>query len=281
MKVSSLLAQYPSALDVLVAASPAFEKLKNPLLRRMFASRVSIEQAARIGGVSTESLMASLRNECDIAKPEEKPMTTLHSAPNANTLSGAWSLSTAPGEPYNDVLLRRDEKPNVDDMDVVHLDVREDLAQNQDPFRKIMRAVKQLDSGQVLHLVNGFEPVPLYDVLANRGFSHRTEYLDGVWHVYFFKMAGGVAVQKSDTVASPVTGISNIVALDVSGLEPPEPMQRILDALASLPQHSRLLVHHHREPHLLYEQLRMRGFSWTTDKLAQDRYRIQIYREVA
>jgi uncharacterized protein (DUF2249 family) len=69
-----------------------------------------------------------------------------------------------------------------------------------------------------------------------------------------------------------------IIELDVSGLEPPEPMQHILVALGSLPNGATLLVSHHREPLLLYDQLERRGFQWTTTKLAENRYQIQISR---
>lgn len=52
--------------------------------------------------------------------------------------------------------------------------------------------------------------------------------------------------------------------IDVSGLEPPEPMERILDALADLPEGDWLLVHHRRDPRPLYPLLRNMGYRWAT-----------------
>jgi uncharacterized protein (DUF2249 family) len=54
-----------------------------------------------------------------------------------------------------------------------------------EPFGPIMSALDDLDAGETLRLVNSFEPEPLYDVLADRGFTHETEQVDTEeWHVY-------------------------------------------------------------------------------------------------
>jgi uncharacterized protein (DUF2249 family) len=48
-----------------------------------------------------------------------------------------------------------------------------------EPFGEIMAALDALPEDDRLVLIAGFEPVPLYDVLADRGFSHDTERGDG------------------------------------------------------------------------------------------------------
>lgn len=65
--------------------------------------------------------------------------------------------------------------------------------------------------------------------------------------------------------------------LDVRELEPPEPMQRTLDALARLKPGEQLLMRHHREPYPLYTILNERGFSHRTTQLADDSYEILIW----
>jgi len=50
--------------------------------------------------------------------------------------------------------------------------------------------------------------------------------------------------------------------LDVSDLEPPEPMERILDVLDEMPESDWLRVTHRREPYPLYNMLRNMGFAW-------------------
>jgi uncharacterized protein (DUF2249 family) len=56
----------------------------------------------------------------------------------------------------------------------VVLDVRPDLARGDEPFARILEAAVPLRLGEVLLLVAPFEPVPLYGVLAGRGFAHET-----------------------------------------------------------------------------------------------------------
>jgi len=52
--------------------------------------------------------------------------------------------------------------------------------------------------------------------------------------------------------------------IDVSKLEPPEPLERILDSLAEMAPGDWLKVLHHREPYPLYGMLRNMGYCWST-----------------
>jgi len=55
------------------------------------------------------------------------------------------------------------------------LDVRPELEQGGEPFVCIMEAASAITPGGTLVIIAPFEPVPLYDVLATRGFSHETK----------------------------------------------------------------------------------------------------------
>jgi len=62
------------------------------------------------------------------------------------------------------------------------LDVRD---VDGEPFGDIVAALDDLEDGATLELVNSFEPVPLYDVLADRGFEYDSEHVaDDEWHVH-------------------------------------------------------------------------------------------------
>ncbi|MFB6224629.1 MAG: DUF2249 domain-containing protein [Haloarcula sp.] len=53
-----------------------------------------------------------------------------------------------------------------------------------EPFGHIMDALDSAGDSEALRLVNSFEPVPLYDVLAKNGYQYDTEQVDdGEWHV--------------------------------------------------------------------------------------------------
>lgn len=53
------------------------------------------------------------------------------------------------------------------------------------PFSDIVAALDVLGPAETLELTAGFEPVPLYEVLEARGFTHETERVTAdKWHVY-------------------------------------------------------------------------------------------------
>ena len=66
------------------------------------------------------------------------------------------------------------------------LDVRPLFASGRPPLPAILNAVNRLQSGQALRLVAPFPPVPLYDLLRERGFTAEPrEREDGAWEVLF------------------------------------------------------------------------------------------------
>ena len=155
------------------------------------------------------------------------------------------------------------------------LDVRPILDQGGDPFTLIMRSVNGLASDEALHLIVGFEPKPLYAVLRNRGLLPHTEKRDGVYHVWFYPVAGA----KSAEASVPPPGrepLQPVVEVDVRGLEPPQPMIQILEKLVELGAGARLLVQHHREPVLLYEKLALRGYGAQTTRRGEGDYLVYI-----
>ena len=68
------------------------------------------------------------------------------------------------------------------------LDVRDDLRNGREPFGRIMEAVASLQDGQAMLLIAIMEPVPLYEVMAGRGFAHETTRTpEGDWQIRFFR----------------------------------------------------------------------------------------------
>jgi len=57
----------------------------------------------------------------------------------------------------------------------VELDVRPILAMGEEPFDTIMGAADEIERGGSLQVTAPFEPVPLYEVMARRGFGHATD----------------------------------------------------------------------------------------------------------
>lgn len=157
----------------------------------------------------------------------------------------------------------------------VHLDVRGDLRQGHEPFGRIMTAVDSLGVRDVLVLRAPFEPLPLYQVLGKRGLAHWTErHAADDWTVWFYRDTPVRAVPTS----APGAAAHERYVLDVRGLEPPQPMLRVLQEIDRLGPEGELEVHHDRRPVFLYPQLDERGFLHETDEPEAGLIRILIRR---
>ncbi len=66
------------------------------------------------------------------------------------------------------------------------------------------------------------------------------------------------------------------VFLDLRGMYPPEPMERVLDALAALlpKQQVRILIE--REPHPLYRILERNGYMWRCTEPEAGLYQVVV-----
>jgi uncharacterized protein (DUF2249 family) len=137
---------------------------------------------------------------------------------------------------------------------VVTLDVREDIRQGREPFSRIMDAVNTLKAGEKLLLIAPFEPAPLFGVMAKFGFDHETRPLEnGDYEVLFARPAENLPEVNEESD-------EDVVEVDARGLEPPQPLVTILEAVASLPEYGELIARTDRRPMHLYAQLEERGF---------------------
>jgi uncharacterized protein (DUF2249 family) len=72
------------------------------------------------------------------------------------------------------------------DLPPFELDVRPIIAAGRSPLVPILNAVNRLLPGQALRLIAPFQPVPLYQMLNERGFTpEATEHDDGSWEILF------------------------------------------------------------------------------------------------
>lgn len=170
----------------------------------------------------------------------------------------------------------------------VTLDVRDDIRRGLEPFARIMTAVDALGEGEALVLRAPFEPVPLYRVLGRRGFAHVTERRAADdWTVSFYRAALAGPAEPAEAPranvvlsegASPGSAEPAASVLDVRGLEPPEPMIRVLERLDTLGPGEELVVVHDRRPMFLYPQIEDRGFAHETTEVAPGEVRIRVRR---
>lgn len=146
----------------------------------------------------------------------------------------------------------------------VDLDVRSILAAGGEPFGKIMETVAALGPDEGLRLLAPFKPVPLFQVLGSKGFSHEARELgDGDWEVLFRRH--GPAEFDDEKTAKPAGEAQwpePLMHLDNRELDPPEPMVRILAATEAMQAGEVLSALLCREPIFLLPELEKRGHGW-------------------
>lgn len=69
----------------------------------------------------------------------------------------------------------------------------------------------------------------------------------------------------------------NDIVIDVCGLEPPEPLEKVLDALSRLDEKQRLRVIIGREPFPLYRILENNGYAYQTHSREDYLYEVLIW----
>lgn len=263
--IERLLDEHPQLLEFLATYHAHFALLRTPAHRSVMAPRVTVAEAARIAGVPAEELLAALRR----AAGETPPGPACAAAP---------APARDPGPAARPAIL--------DSLEAVEVDVRDDIRRGQEPFPRIMGAVKGLGPGQVLVLRAPFEPIPLYDVLGKRGLAHWTDRhaADDVTVWFYRADAGGAGGATGSSgvpgAAAPVPGSAPaVVTIDVRGLEPPQPLVAVLERLEALAPGGTLEVLHERRPMFLYPQLEDRGFRHETEDVEPGLVRIRIRRE--
>lgn len=142
--VGALLEAYPDAESVLIELAPAFGRLRNPVVRRTVAKVATLEQAAKIGGVSLRTVIERLRGftgqcstETDFAAPAD-----------GSSIAPDWVV-------HGHV---------VEEVDAAAM-----LEHGVHPIGKIREAFSALGAGEVLVLRAPFRPEPLLDTMRRAG----------------------------------------------------------------------------------------------------------------
>lgn len=255
-KISILIKENKDVIDTIASINSHFKKLKNPILRRALAPRVTIADASRIGGVPVEVFLNKL-NEIGF-NTEDKVEKTVQK-----------------------------DTINMDKSNILSFDVRELISGGTDPFKQIMEKVKLLEKNQTLEIINSFEPIPLINVLKSKGFISEVVRNDNLVYTYFKKveevvkdttdMSNNSADNNFDAIYK--TYIGKITYVDVRELEMPEPMTTILEKLETLPEGFCLLVDHKKVPQFLLPELEARNFEIHYKKRSINHLQLLIFKK--
>jgi uncharacterized protein (DUF2249 family) len=170
---------------------------------------------------------------------------------------------------------------------IIELDVRPILESGVDPFETIMNKLKEINDNDTLLIINTFEPVPLLNILAGKGYSYNTERPEkGIVHTFLRKenVAPVKKEQASDSKDNPtfeeieIRYKGNMVETDVRDLEMPLPMVTILEEIEKLEDSKALYVHHKKLPQYLLPELKDRGYSYVYKNIDESNLKFIIFR---
>ncbi len=263
-KISYLLKHSDDALEKIIELSPDFKKLRNPVLRKLMAGRTSIAMAAKIGGCTPEDFFRVLM-------PLGFTLDTTKKVKNDNLKENSMMPEYL-----------KNLSPNL----LIEFDVRSILAGGEDPLKQIQEKVRNLKAGEVLKIINTFEPVPLIKLLEKKSYKSYVEHKNSsLVETYFYK-----SDKTSEAIEEPSISSSSdwneILAMfenklrkiDVRDLEMPQPMLKILGELDNLPSGEALYVHHKRIPVYLLPELKDRNFDFRVKEISDNEVFLLIFR---
>jgi hypothetical protein len=143
-RVGELLRDHPEVEEVLIGMAPAFEKLRNPVLRRGVGRVATLKQAAAVGRIPVVAMVNELR-----------------------VAAGQVPLEDAGGEETSYF----ESRPAWFSQERVIEVVREDeIDPNMMPIRPLLRRARKLGSDDILEFVSSHLPAPGIDILRKKGY---------------------------------------------------------------------------------------------------------------
>jgi len=161
-KVGELLDAHPYLEAVLIEMSPAFEKLKNPILRKTVARVATLQQIAVVGGLNVEVIVNRLRKEVGQGATEEENNDIEY-------------LSSVTPEWYDEKLI------------AYRFDATAVINSGGSPMNEILHQTNLLKPGEIFELKTPFIPAPIIDMLTGKGYKIYTARKEESVICYFTK----------------------------------------------------------------------------------------------
>lgn len=252
-------------IPALVKLNNNFKRLRNPFLKKLFAKRVSIEDACKIAGCAIPDFLKAMQ-------------------------SIGFQLSyEAPDnfrENFDNVTIKTTDN-------VIELDVRPILDAGKDPLKQIMFKLNDLQEGQALKIINSFEPLPLIDLLSKKGFEAEVRKIrpDYVETFFFKSLPTDEHLAPEHPVTLPISTENRLTfreqlahyegklkVIDVRAYEMPKPMVTILETLKELKKGEALFVHHKKVPVYLLPHLHDEGFHYLAEQIDENNVSLLIFK---
>ncbi len=167
-KVKTALEAHPELKDVLIALSPKYKKLNNPLLFKAVSHWATFHDVAKIGGISICQILHTLNRA--IGSEEE----LFRRAPECSREIKALNNQEEPKEERSFTK-------------IIPFDVR----QRDDYFLpELTQKVKSLEQNEALKVISDFDPLPLKRMLESMNYRYSTDMIhEDQYETYIFKAA--------------------------------------------------------------------------------------------
>lgn len=163
-KVAELLNEYPELEDDLVAMAPAFEKLRNPVLRRTVARVTSLQNAAKIANIPVTEMVNRLRK-----KVGQEMMEGIEEAGFVQGTFPSWFKEAGI---------------------VKKLDARAMIESGEHPLGKVISELNELKKGDIYEVITPFLPAPLIERIMSMGYDKWTKKeSEELFYTYFYKQS--------------------------------------------------------------------------------------------
>ena len=157
-KVAVLLGEYPEVEDLLISMSPAFVKLRNPVLRRSVARVATLRQAAAVGRLD----VAEFVNELRVAVGQ-RPLVDM-------VVEEIEYFGPVPEW--------------FDQATVVKVLHEQEIDPEVMPINPLLRSARDLGEGEIVELITAHLPAPGIDILQRKGYLVWSVERDGSIHTF-------------------------------------------------------------------------------------------------
>jgi uncharacterized protein (DUF2249 family) len=232
--LADALAADEGLLERLVQCHPAVERLRTPGFGRALSRMLNFADLAGLAGVDPLELLG-------VANGTRPPGPLV--AAEVRSADPQWLASAS---------------------SVETLDVRPLIGHGEDPFHVIMAKLEHLKENGVLCIEAPFDPIPLRRMLDGRGLlCHRHRVSDNYWKIFVSAPIDMAEASPNVETGEPkVWKDGDVSHIDVRGLPPPQPLYAVLSLLEGLDGANLVILHHEREPLLLFPELEERGWNW-------------------
>lgn len=165
-KIETILQAHPDALDAIISISTKFNKLRNPVMRKLMAPRVSLNMASKVGNCSPEDFYKKL-----------EPLGFVIDRIPAGAIPVIDTVPEAPD--WDESLAQFEDKIKI-------LDIR--TLEMPQPMIRILQALETLEENQALFIYHKRIPVFLLPELNDRNMDYRIKtYNEGDVRMLIFK----------------------------------------------------------------------------------------------